>query len=271
MMDRCLKKGLKISAGMHGLCVLVLILVFVLDGLSSKRQAPSHVFQLEVGPNNKESISKEAVRGGVVVKAIAIPEEVKISKSLPKLVPKPSEKTKPVEKTAVVVQKAQEVQKVQKDEEKKISYAEFVKTQSQPVAKESKAAVAQTVTAPKIQMPDMKKRLEEKLSDKGGALGSVVSGTNGGILGEYQAYVRSIIDASWEQPRDFSGYNNATLIEFDVDKLGSVLNVRIVKSSGSQIFDESVQKAFGRVTSVMPTPDGKMLAGCRLTFAKKER
>ncbi|OAI50649.1 hypothetical protein AYO37_00925 [Opitutia bacterium SCGC AG-212-L18] len=231
-MNRFLTKGLKISAGLHGFFLLILISGFIFNYFSSTKRGPSHVFQLETVPKTSSVPSKATPVASVETKKNTVKKAV---------------------------------------QEKKISYNDFVKNQG-VATKNPKATTPSTqpITAPKIQTADIKKKFEEKLSETQ-LISPGLSGAMDSLLEEYQAYVRSVIDSSWKQPEDFSGYNNETIVEFDVDKLGYLCNIRITKSSGCRIFDQSVEQAFQTAAFIRPTPNGKMLSGCRLTFAKKLR
>lgn len=232
-MNKFLIKGLKISAGLHGFLLLILISSFIFNYFSSTKRGPSHVFQLEAGPKTSNVANKPAPVASVEIKKNTVKKAV---------------------------------------QEKKISYNDFVKNQGVATKnpKPTTTSTTQSIAAPKIQTADIKKKFEEKFSETQ-LTSPGLSGAIDGLLEEYQAYVRSVIDSSWKQPEDFSGYNNETIVEFDVDKLGYLCNIRITKSSGCRIFDQSVEQAFQTAAFIRPTPNGKMLSGCRLTFAKKLR
>lgn len=252
-MDQFSKKGFQISVSLHALLFVVLILAFMLSHCSSRRKS-HHVFQLEQVPG-KSGAMTAATKPTTPAPAIPV---VAATPPVTKAAPVPKESiAKPIP------------QKVA--QETKMSYQDFVKSQGKPVVKESKVVAAQPVVTPKIQAPDIKKKFEQKLSSVEALNGGVGGIVGSGGMGDYQDYVRSVIDSGWRQPEDFSGYTNPALFEFDIDKLGRICNVRVLKSSGSNIFDESVRLAFTRANSLRPTPDGRTFAGCRLTFTKKSK
>lgn len=270
-MDKFSKKGFYISFSLHAFLFIVLIFGFEFSRFFAKPKQ-RHVFQLQQLPpkNNTMTAAKSVVSN---LESISIPSKAptpiaeKIVESAAATlgsVP-PISLAPKTAKTNVIATKPIPP-KTSKDT--KISYNDFIKSQGKPTSKETKTAVAQTVTSPKIHAPDIKKNFEQKLSSIAIALTSTLK-SNEEVAAGYQDYVRSLIDASWDQPNDFSGYNNGALIEFDIDKLGYIRNVKIVKSSGSRVFDESVRRAFEKVNSVGGSPDGKEIAGCRLTFTKK--
>lgn len=278
-MDKFSKKGLYISGSLHALFFIALIFAFLLSNCSSKRKQ-HHVFVLEASPGKMLATTAPKKPAAVIPVKPAVTTPEKPSAPAPDIspvaVPPPIAKTIPKPKIPSTTPPLPTLPKVNTEpkpvvkkvtQETKMSYEDFVKAQGTPVVKESKAVAVQAVTVPRIQTPDIKKNFEEKLSSI--AALSSTTGESGGVVAEYQDYVRSMIDSSWEQPKDFSGYSNGALIEFDIDKFGRIYNVRVVKSSGSRIFDESVQHAFARVGGVKATPDGRSLAGCRLTFTKK--
>lgn len=268
-MNQFSKKGFHISVLLHALFFAGIISAFLLSHCSAKPRS-HHVFLLEASPGKAgikaiETAPKKPTPPSQTKPAK--PEPEKMLASTPKAPQVPKTATPPPAMPPNISTIAKPVVAQKAKQETKMSYEDFVKTQGKPVVNESKAVAVQAVTTPKIQAPDIKKNFEQKLSSI--AALSNVTGEGGGVVAEYQDYVRSMIDSSWEQPKDFSGYSNGALIEFDIDKFGRICNVRVVKSSGSRIFDESVQHAFTRVGRVKATPDGKALAGCRLTFTKK--
>lgn len=146
-----------------------------------------------------------------------------------------------------VKQKPKEVVKSKKST---ISYRDFVKKQGKPKASKPKAVVAKVVVVPKIKTKDVKKVLDEKIKRS--------ARVSEEALSAYEALVRSRIDAYWEQPGSFLGYQNSAVMDFDIDVSGRIIGVRIVKSSGSATFDESVKNAFEKIGRVGVPPNGKV-------------
>lgn len=254
-MDNFSKKGFHISLFLHAFILVVLVVTFSLSHYSSKQKS-QHIFQLEQAPKNK-SVSIAPVKSTPSVAASTSSSVTKTS--LPPKVSTPSPSSLSKLNTASKTPG--------KLTQPKMSYEEFVKTQAKPMLKETKAVTAQSIPTPKIKVSDIKTNFEQKLS----SAQALNTGTSSSAIVDYQAHLRSAIDFAWKQPEDFSGYTNGALFEFDVDKFGHIRNVRIIQTSGSRIFDESVQQAFTRAGSVKPTPDGRTFSGCRLTFTKKSK
>lgn len=76
-------------------------------------------------------------------------------------------------------------------------------------------------------------------------------------LGEYNARLRSKIDAAWAKPAQLAGVRLVAEVIFDVSASGRITNVRLKPGSGNSAFDQSVLAAFRQVGSAGPTPTGQ--------------
>lgn len=226
------RKGLYVSCILHAVLFLIIVFSFFLNHYRRPKIA-KHVFQLQ-------GIPQEQVKAIVIktTESIAKVEPIEEKKLEHKVITKPKEK---------VIQK------------NTLSYEDFVKKHKVKKSNETKV-VNKTVNAPKLQTKEIKNSLEKRLS-----LSDTVSV---GELMEYESYLYATIDEAWEYPESFEGYKNGAIFVFDVDKLGQLLRVRISKTSGSNIFDESVSRALNKLNRVKPNPHGKTLT-FQLTFSKK--
>ena len=64
--------------------------------------------------------------------------------------------------------------------------------------------------------------------------------------------------ARWDQPLSLaqSGGNLATTILIKIDRNGNIASVKVTKSSGNSMLDESAMTAARRVSQVDPLPKG---------------
>lgn len=230
------RRGFFISAILHGIFFLVLCFSFLL-GSCSHRKVVKHVFQLQSAPQEEASSLL-----------------VKTSQLIAKVESKTEQKSKIESKVKVETTPKEKI--VSKNV---MSYEEFVKKQGRPKPSEVKAS-AKIVDTPKIQTKNVRNNLENKLSS--------ITTPNIKERMDYESYFYSLIDAAWEYPESFEGYKNGAIFEFDVDSAGRILIVRITKTSGSRLFDESVRKAFNKVGIAKPNAQGKTRT-FQLTFSKK--
>jgi colicin import membrane protein len=90
----------------------------------------------------------------------------------------------------------------------------------------------------------------------GGAGGKALTREQGELLDAYWALLKARIKENHVAPPDVS--NQLTVsVSFYVAADGAISRVRIVQSSGSSAFDESVLEAFARTHSIGPRPDGR--------------
>jgi len=75
---------------------------------------------------------------------------------------------------------------------------------------------------------------------------------------EYFIMLRDRFYARWDQPLSLaqSGGNLATAILIKIDRNGNIANVKVTKSSGNSMLDESAMTAARRVSQVDPLPKG---------------
>src|SRR5208337_175669 len=82
-------------------------------------------------------------------------------------------------------------------------------------------------------------------------------GTGGGeSYANYGQVVISIYKSAWITPEDASSENPITLVSVTIASDGSVLESRIIQSSGDASVDRSVQRTLDRVTFIHAFPEG---------------
>jgi len=89
-----------------------------------------------------------------------------------------------------------------------------------------------------------------------GAGGTVLSRAESDLLEAYIALLRQRLRAAHVKPAGLSDLLQ-TKVRFAIAADGTLSNLRIVTSSGSREFDDSVLAAFRKVRSIGPTPNGK--------------
>jgi len=89
-----------------------------------------------------------------------------------------------------------------------------------------------------------------------GAGGTALSRAESDLLDAYIALLRQRLRAAHVKPAGLSDLLQ-TKVRFDIAANGTLSNFRIVTSSGSRAFDDSVLAAFRSVRSIGPPPNGK--------------
>jgi|UniRef100_UPI00404A7E0D TonB family protein len=89
-----------------------------------------------------------------------------------------------------------------------------------------------------------------------GAGGKALSREEGKLLDAYIALLLQRLRAAHNKPTGLSDLLQAS-VQFNIGSNGVLTNVKIIQSSGSAAFDQSVLEAFAKVRSIGPTPDGK--------------
>ncbi|KXU34111.1 hypothetical protein AXK12_07995 [Cephaloticoccus capnophilus] len=89
-----------------------------------------------------------------------------------------------------------------------------------------------------------------------GAGGTALSRAESDLLEAYIALLRQRLRAAHTKPAGLSDLLQAK-VRFAIAADGTLSNLRIVTSSGSREFDDSVLAAFRKVRSIGPTPNGK--------------
>ncbi len=172
--------------------------------------------------------------------------------------PKEKEKTKPTPR--------KEVKEVAKKTEPKSA----PRPRSASAVKKPERTVKANVEKKKTEKPKEKDATKEaflaaksgKKKSAGGGTGSASgAGTGGGsgddgALARYHAHIQRRFYQRWAQPTSvFTNRSKfVTTVEITIQKGGSISAVRMVKSSGNPVVDESVMLAAQSVTQIDPLP-----------------
>jgi colicin import membrane protein len=152
--------------------------------------------------------------------------------------------------------------------DKRMSHAEFLKSQGGKTTAAQRQPSGGTTTGPRVDASGIKKGITGATgAGSKGAGGKELSAAEGKRMERYFAMLIQRLRESHEKPGGLSDLLNAE-VQFMVAANGSLSAVRIVRSSGNADFDQSVLEAFARVR--MPArPDGKSDVQS-LTFRIKE-
>jgi TonB family protein len=77
------------------------------------------------------------------------------------------------------------------------------------------------------------------------------------ILQSYVSYVYQILNSQWNKQSANLGKNLSVKVQFLVLADGRIQSAKVIKSSGNQIFDNSILSVFKTIAQFKPTPSGK--------------
>lgn len=168
----------------------------------------------------------------------------------------------------VKAQRAAEA-KAAAEEAKRTSYEQFQKQNPSKTKSTSKGSGAAGATpGPRIDASGIKKGVTGATgAGSAGAGGTALSRAEANAMDAYFSMLRARLLSSHELPGGVSDLLSAE-VQFTFAANGAVSGVRIVRSSGSPDFDQSVLEAFGRLK--MPARPDKKTDVQRLTFRIKE-
>ena len=200
---------------------------------SCKKKPDPHVFTLMPPPSSPLQEVQASAQEPLDLEAPTLPEPLD-RKPLPELPSKP-----PAPKP-----------KVSKPEPtpKKMSYEEFVKQQGKPNPPKKKANKPQ-----KIDTRAITHELKVVLSSSSSASAPPLSSNDLAAIQAYNRRLRTKIDAVWKKPTA-AGDLGAT-VQFSLNSQGNIYEVKIVKSSGNELFDASILQAFKTVGNAGPPPN----------------
>lgn len=165
------------------------------------------------------------------------PEPVKPAPKIVETKPKPKPTPKPQPKV---------------EQPKMMTKAEFDKlhaNQKNPTAVSQPRAV-------KIKTINVKGIVGGSVNATTGAGGKAMTREESSLLDAYIALLLQRLRAAHDKPDGLSDLLQAK-VRFNIAANGTLSGVRIVTSSGSREFDQSVLDAFAKVRSIGPTPNGK--------------
>lgn len=274
------RKGLIISSTLHGVA-LVWLIVATFFWHASANSEPV-VFDLMPGPKAPFEIPGEKAPGEITDKKPGSPAvgNTKVPDlSAPNIPDAPVEPTEP-ESTPPPAKSKPSPKPTPKSEPKpeatakQMSYEDFLKnskdgkriknTPSTTTRSNSQKTTGERV---KISAADAKKMLDRMIAggEGGGGGGAADSkgvgmrmggGGNASALNSYMSKLKARIDAAWEKPDDASNSGISAIVQFTVGDNGLITARRIVKSSGSSNFDQTVLNVFDRLGYVGTPPGG---------------
>ena len=292
-MNRFQKKCLVVSAAMHALLFLVLI-VGTAFRAEKKPEEPPHLIQII--PANAIITGGKTQGGGSPVPAapvqappLAPPTAVKPTEVKP-IEPEP-QPTKPVEKP---VEPAKPVPEPKHEEVSELPVPHPKKTKPLPKQVESSEPKSKVTPKPR-DVPDISKPTVRNAVDKKAAaeaarlsdqkadqkardqrlaavnnsltkLGQNLSSLSTGIesLGggggaaeiNYRDLVFSKYDAAWTAPTDIDDAEANTKVKVVIARSGKVISADVIKGSGNSVLDKSVHRAIDSLNFIGPFPEG---------------
>lgn len=136
---------------------------------------------------------------------------------------------------------------------KTTSYEDFQKSNPQKVASNNKSSSSKFEP---ISTKGLATGVPGGKTDKAGAGGTSLSRAEQDMLGTYFAFLKQKVKDAHVMPLGVT--NQATArVSFHVSASGTISQVKIVRSSGSTEFDQSVIAAFRAVGAIGPRPDGR--------------
>jgi len=237
------KKAFLISSLLHAGFFLMLLAVSLIGMI--RKPIPLHVFTLHTPPQAGQRI------------AVPVENETAVAFALPQIdpvVPPPRQIQRPVPDPQSV-RPAESV--------KPISYEDFVRQHGAPREVVVAEPPPKAVEVRSINIDSIR----ETLRDANPAPPSR-NDSRDGIM-RYLGGLKARINQAWLKPASLSGRPFEAVVEFLVLSDGRLSEVRIVRSSGNEIFDASVRAAFSKVPGLGPTPDSNAYRP-RLTFRMVE-
>ena len=80
---------------------------------------------------------------------------------------------------------------------------------------------------------------------------------NANLLDKYQRSVYSTISSAWNKPRNSTGADLTVSVQFTILSDGTIQSAKIIASSGSQSFDQSILDVFDKISRFNPTPSSR--------------
>lgn len=132
---------------------------------------------------------------------------------------------------------------------KRLDYEEFLKENAKPKPKLKPSAKAkQNEIKP---LPKFQVQPDQPISTNPSQPIDV------SVLQEYGQYVYKKISAQWNKPGVNAGKNLSVKVQFVVLSTGRIESVKIIQSSGSIAFDNSILTVFKTIAQFKPSPSGK--------------
>jgi TonB family protein len=266
-MSRLQKKCFIVSAGLHSLLVLILI---VGPAFLSSKGKSDEMPTLDFVPARTIDA---ALSGGGNPKAQPpppappSPPQLQVAQAPPPPPQEPARKADPpreIVRTPKPDPEAVETSTEHKPKLPQVSTKQVVRKTTSPTTskqsqtsdaeerRQAEAAAQRRVEA----VGSMARTLKENLSDR------TTIETNPGLVGGGEAYanyaqvVKSIYESAWTPPDDTANDDAITKVTVTIRRDGTVASARIVRACGEARVDSSVQRTLDRVTYIAPFPEG---------------
>lgn len=260
-----------LSFTLHGLVVaLILVFAYVLN--QPEKESPK-VFELVAGAGNNYAATEAPPPSAANTIKFAPPKapapEIR-PEPIPEIVPEkvvaPTPKLIPPKKVIVKPKPKPKPKKVTpKPKPRKMTKAEFDRLNAnkrRPAPKQSQPKQI------KVRTIDANSFANVSSKTLTGAGGKALTREEGRLLDSYIALLKQRLRSAHQKPQGLSDLLKA-MVRFRIGSDGVLSSVKIVKSSGSDEFDQSVLRAFAKVRTIGRPPHGKSDVWT-LTFRMRE-
>jgi TonB family protein len=245
--ERALMWMIFVSLGLH---IAMFMAAVVLPNLnsSSRRFSPSYTVELLGMPSGGvPSIKQSAMQvPAQAKKEIRLPEKaIRIPPTVQPQAPKP----------IPIVKKESPVKvKVEKPQTEKLIERQLAKLKRQVAAKEAKETLERALN-------DLERKVDSEATAEGPGTGMSAGGGEGGPEGLkmeiYKASVWNKIRANWSYPELLAFKTNPeAIVLVQVTQDGHIRDLRLIKESGSSLFDQSAIRAVKLSEPLPPFPEG---------------
>ncbi len=265
------------AVALHIAAIVAIALVVLL--VRTQTKPPQGIFELVAGPGNDLTATQAPAKGTQdgdtvelklppappaprhrerIAPAPARPEAVPVPRQAEAVpVPRQPEARPPVTRTREETKPAVR-ERAPAEHEQRMSYEEYVKRFGAPKAPSaSESRVRRPIRAPRIDVRGIADGvLRGAASSRAGSGGTALTATEHSALEGYIARLIVALRQNHEKPPGLSDLLSAD-VRFHIAADGTITDVRIVRSSGNEAFDQSCLEAFRRLGSIGPKPDGK--------------
>lgn len=143
----------------------------------------------------------------------------------------------------------------------KVSYTDFIEENPREAPRTQPTPRPRPqIERPRISTEELRRDLESIVVPRTGEIQvRQMTAAETDLLAAYRDRLKSLLDAAYRKPSGLYGREFSTRVQFTVSTRGVITGVRIVQSSGNEIFDQSVRDAFARVGNVGAPPGGKAI------------
>jgi colicin import membrane protein len=202
-------------------------------------------------------------RPAIHVALVDLPEvtelkDVKLGAPKPKQLPA-AEAEKPVPEKAKKPkpEPAPKKKVIAVEEEKKTKKkATISKRKKEPSQRTRMKSAIERIRRQRVAVSKIKQRALDTAAPEGTPGGSV-RGVGAFRTVAYDAQLLAILKENWELPSTFLGQSLSTMVFMKIDRLGRIVEWRIMKDSGNSVFDDTVYRAMTKTQAghEIPMPD----------------